>query len=72
VNKGLTVLTDETEYCLVMDADHHPRSDHAARAVATMERFNLDVLQVCAVAARAAHQQHAHDQLCMPQPALCP
>ena len=28
-----------------MDADHHPRPDHAAYAVATMERYNYDVLQ---------------------------
>lgn len=45
VNKGLTVVPGETEYCLVMDADHHPARDHTARAVALMERYDLDVLQ---------------------------
>lgn len=47
VNKGLTVVPGETEYCLVMDADHHPARDHTARAVALMERYDLDVLQAC-------------------------
>eukprot|EP00892_Ulva_mutabilis_P007702 jgi/Ulvmu1/5303/UM022_0097.1 len=45
VNKGLTVVPGATEYCLIMDADHHPARDHTARAVALMERYDLDVLQ---------------------------
>lgn len=39
------MVPGDTEYCLVMDADHHPARDHTARAVALMERYDLDVLQ---------------------------